>query len=163
MMAMDDLIFALALAGTVGSGAAGGVFFAFSTFVMDGLRRLPPSRGLAAMQSINVTAQRPPLMLLLFGTAAVCLALAVLSLWRLDEGEGAWLLAGSLAYLLGNVAVTGAFNVPRNNALAPLDPESAGGAAYWERYQREWTAFNHIRTLTGLVAAGLLAVGLAEI
>lgn len=30
----------------------GGVFFAFSTFVMDGLRRLPPAQGIAAMQSI---------------------------------------------------------------------------------------------------------------
>jgi uncharacterized membrane protein len=58
--------------GVVGCGLIGGVFFAFSAFVMSGLNRLPPSRATAAMQSINVTAQHPPLMLALFGTAAVC-------------------------------------------------------------------------------------------
>jgi uncharacterized membrane protein len=160
---MDKVVFALALAGALGSGAMGGLFFAFSTFVIDALKRLPPAQGLAAMQSINVTAVRPPLMALLFGTAAICLALAVLSLFRLDEAEGAWLLAGSLAYLLGNVGVTAAFNVPRNSALARLDAEASEGHAYWQRYQREWTAYNHVRTLTGLAACALLVVGLTEI
>jgi uncharacterized membrane protein len=32
----------------------GGIFFAFSAFVMKALDRLPPAQGIAAMQSINV-------------------------------------------------------------------------------------------------------------
>lgn len=37
----------------------GGVLYAFSSFVMAGLKRLPPDHGMTAMQSINVTAVRP--------------------------------------------------------------------------------------------------------
>ena len=33
------------------------MFFAFSTFVMQALDRLPAPQGIAAMQSINVTAE----------------------------------------------------------------------------------------------------------
>jgi hypothetical protein len=36
-----------------------GVFFAFSSFVMAALRRLPAAQGIAAMQSIHVTAVTP--------------------------------------------------------------------------------------------------------
>ncbi|MCW2621022.1 MAG: hypothetical protein JWL64_624, partial [Frankiales bacterium] len=37
---------------TVGSGLAGGVLFAFSTFVMAGLARLPDPAAIRAMQAI---------------------------------------------------------------------------------------------------------------
>ena len=43
-------------------------------------------------------------------------------------------------------------NVPLNNALASADPASAEGAALWRRYCAEWTAWNHVRTLTSLAA-----------
>ena len=44
---------AVTIGSAIGSGVAGGVFFAFSTFIMRALDRLPPNQGLAAMQSIN--------------------------------------------------------------------------------------------------------------
>ena len=53
-----------------------------------------------------------------------------------------------------------AYNVPRNNALAKVDAESADGASYWARYLREWTAANHLRAAAGVAAAGLLTVAL---
>lgn len=43
----------------VGSALMAGVFFAFSTFVMKALRRLPSPQGIAAMQSINVAVINP--------------------------------------------------------------------------------------------------------
>lgn len=58
----------LTVAAVLGCGLNAGVFFAFSGFVMAALRRLPAPQGIAAMQSINVTAVRPPLMAALFGT-----------------------------------------------------------------------------------------------
>ena len=67
----------LAIATAVGCAVNGGVFFAFSSFVMAALRRLAPAQGIAAMQSINVVALTPPLMIPLFGTALACLALIV--------------------------------------------------------------------------------------
>ncbi len=56
-----------------GSGTVGGAFFAFSGFVMNALARIPPTQGIAAMQSINVVAEMPPLMIAMFGTALLCL------------------------------------------------------------------------------------------
>ena len=55
----------------------GGVLYAFSSFVMSGLRQLPPAQGMAAMQSINVTAVRPGLMIPFFGTIIASVAVAV--------------------------------------------------------------------------------------
>ena len=57
------------VAGTaLASGLVGGVLYAFSSFVMAGLKRLPPAQGMAAMQSVNVTAVRPGLMIPFVGT-----------------------------------------------------------------------------------------------
>ena len=53
----------------VACGLVGGVFFAFSTFVMRGLRDAPPEAGLRAMQSINRAAPTPLFMLAFIGTA----------------------------------------------------------------------------------------------
>jgi uncharacterized membrane protein len=145
-----------ALVAALGCGLVGGVFFAFSTFVMRGLGRLAPASGIAAMQSINATAVSPVFMTALFGTAAACLATAIASALRWgEEGAGA-ALAGSLLYLMGAIAVTVGFSVPRNDALAAVDPESAEGARIWANYLRSWTAWNHVRTVASLAAAAML-------
>jgi uncharacterized membrane protein len=157
---MSDATFVLALVSALGSGLAAGVFFAFSTFVMPALGRLPAAQGVAAMQSINVKAINPLFMTTLFGTAVTSLAVIVAALVDLDEGYAPYLLAGGALYILGTIVVTMAFNVPRNNALAKLDPASANAAGYWARYLTEWTRWNHVRTVAPLVAAGLEAVAL---
>ncbi len=156
---MSDALTALTVVTAVGCALNGGVFFAFSTFVMQGLGRLAPSQGVAAMQAINVTAVTFAFMTALFGTAVLCLAVAA---WALADWSDAspYLLAGAVVYLAGNIALTMAYNVPRNDALAALDPDDPGSAAYWQRYLREWTAGNHVRTVTGLAAAALLIVAL---
>ncbi len=51
-------------------------------------------------------------------------------------------------------------NVPRNNALAAVDPASAEGARLWAGYLTGWTAWNHVRTVAALAAATLLAIAL---
>jgi uncharacterized membrane protein len=67
----------LALASGLGCGLNAGVFFAFSSFVMKALARLPPAQGIAAMNSINVAVITPVFMTALFGTSAACLLLYV--------------------------------------------------------------------------------------
>ncbi len=158
---MSAPLVALTIATAIGCGAMGGVFFAFSTFVMAALRRLPAAQGLAAMQSINVTAVTAPLMLPLFGTAVACVALIVAAAVTWGEPFAPWLLAGGVVYLVGEIAVTIAYNVPRNDELAALDPDSAEAAARWPSWAAEWTAGNHVRTLAGAAAAGALCVALA--
>ena len=157
---MSDLLVALTLVAALGCGLNAGVFFAFSGFVMTGLRRLPAAQGIAAMQSINVTAVTPAFMSALFGTAIACLATIVSGVSAWEESYGPWLVGGGAAYLLGTIGLTIGYHVPRNNALASVGPESADGARYWKRYLSEWTAWNHVRAAAGLGAAAALCVAL---
>jgi len=157
---VDGLLFGLTLATAVGCGLNGGVFFAFSSFVMPGLGRLRPSEGAAAMQSINITAVTPAFMTALFGTGLACLVLVGWGFADLDEPYAGYLIAAGAIYLFGDIALTGAYHVPRNNALARVDPASEAGARVWSTYLVEWTRMNHVRTVAGLAASALLAVAL---
>jgi uncharacterized membrane protein len=140
----------------LGCGLSAGVFFAFSAFVMPALRRLPSAQGIAAMQSINKMALTPALMTALFGTALACAALGVWAVLSWGERPAPWILAGSALYLAGTIVVTSAANVPLNNALAAIHPDGTGAASQWRSFLSGWTAWNHVRAATGLVASGLL-------
>jgi len=141
------------LAGALGSGVIAGVFFAFSTFVMPALSRLPPEQGVAAMQSINVAAINRWFMGALFGTAAACVVLAVSSLRTWGDPAALLRLGGSVLYLVGAVLVTIVYHVPRNDALASLSPASAEAATQWLPYLAGWTRWNHVRAAAPFVAA----------
>src|SRR5918997_1475589 len=95
----------LLAAGIIGCGVVSGAFFAFSGFVMPALARLPASQGVAAMQAINVTAVTPPLMTALFGTAAVCQAIAVEAALSWGTPGVALRLLAALLYLVGVMGV----------------------------------------------------------
>ncbi len=95
-----------------------------------------------------------------FGTAAACAILTISSLLNWHRTGAAFLLVGSLLYLFGTILVTIVFNVPRNEALAAVDPASAEGARLWAGYVTGWTAWNHVRTAAALAAAALLTIAL---
>jgi uncharacterized membrane protein len=154
---MNAVTFTLTLAAAIGSGAVGGVFLAFSSFVMSALRRLPPAQGIAAMQAINVTAVTPVFMGALFGTAALAVAAAAATL---DDDAGPYATAAALAYLAGVFALTIGFHVPRNTALSAVDASGAGAAAAWQRFAGPWTTGNHVRTAAALAAAAGFTVAL---
>jgi uncharacterized membrane protein len=143
----------------VGSGVVAGVLLAFSTFVMKALTRIPSPSGLVAMQSINRFAPNPIFMVVLFGTAAVCLTLGGQSLTRLRQAGAIWAVAGCALYLAA-IVITVTYHVPRNNALALVDPLQPGASAQWSRYASGWTAWNHIRTGAALAASAALTVAL---
>jgi uncharacterized membrane protein len=54
------------------------------------------------------------------------------------------------------------FNVPRNNALAALDPASAEAAPHWRDYVASWTHWNHVRTVAALAAAACFTIALRD-
>lgn len=155
-----DPAFVLTLAAALGSGLIGGAFYAFSTFVMRALGRLPARDGLAAMQAINVAAVTPGFMLGFIGTALLAvLALATATLhW---EGAASLaVVAGAALYLVGSFGLTIARNVPLNNALAPLDPAAPASADHWAAYLTTWTAWNHARAAAALAAALAFTIAL---
>ena len=145
---------ALTVVTAVACGLVSGVFFAFSTFVMGGLRAADDEVGLRAMQSINRAAPTPLFMLALLGTAIACVVLGVWSLFDLDR-DGAWLVVVGCALYLVTIVVTGVYHVPRNNALLVTDDPKA-----WTAYAGPWVSWNHLRTLASLGAAALLTVSL---
>jgi uncharacterized membrane protein len=154
----DELLCVITLIAALGTGLVAGIFFAFSTFVMKALYRLPPVQGIAAMQSINVVVINPWFMTVFFGTAAACIILVILSLLGWDRPDAGYLLLGGTLYLFGTILVTIAYNVPRNEALAAVDPASADGASLWADYAKSWTTWNHVRTVAALAAAASLTV-----
>ncbi len=147
----------LIVAAILGSGLIAGVFFAFSTFVMGALARIPAAQGIAAMQAINVVVINPWFLGAFFGTALVSLAAIVVGIARWSGMESALPVGGGVLYLVGTFSVTVAANVPLNNELARVDPETGGEV--WSRYLRVWTAWNHVRTIAAALATVCFALG----
>ena len=152
--------FALTFLALLGSGLMAGLFFAFSTSVMAALARLPTGDGAAAMNAINVVILNPVFLGVFMGTALICAVLAVKALLGWSQPGAAWLLAGSLCYLVGIFAVTVVFNVPLNDALAAVDPASAEGGAAWSRYLAQWVPWNHVRAVAGTASLACMAMAL---
>ena len=140
-----------------------GVFFAFSSYVMNALARLPPEEGIAAMQSSNVFAINSWFLVAFLGTACLCITTMIAAVVQLREPFAILLLVGGVVYLAGCFAVTMIFNVPMNEALAALPPTAPDRAARWASYVTGWTTWNHLRTAASLFAAALLAIGLSRI
>ena len=157
---MIKLLPILIFIAAIGSGVVGGVFFAFSNFVMPAFARLPAAGGIAAMNSINVTVITPTFMTALFGTGLICLVLIAAALLGWSHTGTYWLLAGAVIYFVGNPIVTMVFNVPLNDALAAVDPASANGAAVWTNYLSQWVMWNHVRTVTAIVAMACFIMAL---
>ncbi len=158
----DSDLLILKLFATLGCGLIAGVFFAFSTFVMTALAQRPVAEGIAAMQAINIIVINFWFITAFLGTAAACGLLTIASLMKWHQPGAAYLLLSSLLYLLGTVGVTIAFNVPLNDALAIVSPNSTEGANLWAKYLSEWTFWNHVRTIAALAAAVLLAIALRK-
>jgi uncharacterized membrane protein len=157
---MDDLLFTLTLVTALACGAVGGTFFGFSSFVMGALARLPAAQGIAAMQAINVVVINPWFMVPFVGTAAASALLIVAALFGWGDADPTFMLVGATLYLVGAFGVTMAFNVPRNDALDTVDPDSAEGAAVWSRFVPSWTAWNTVRTVAALAATASLTLAL---
>ncbi|MEO1067988.1 MAG: anthrone oxygenase family protein [Cyanobacteria bacterium J06638_6] len=150
----------LVLFATLGSAVTAGIFFAFSTFVMQALGRQTPASGIAAMQAINITVINPWFMAVFFGPAVLSLVLAIAALRSWGQPSAMYWLAGALLYLIGTIGVTIAGNIPLNDALAVVNPNSAEGATLWARYLTDWTFWNHVRTLAALLSAALFTLSL---
>ena len=156
----DRWLFVLLFAAAIGSGMIAGLFYAFSTFIMQALGRLSTAAGAAAMQSINTTILNPLFFSLFFGTAVACLIVLIAALVAPEPPGALCAVIGGALYLVGAIGVTMAFNVPLNNALAATNPTSVDGDAVWRSYLVRWTRWNHVRTLASLAAAVALTVAL---
>ena len=137
-----------------------GVFFAFSSFIMKALAKLPSSEGIAAMQSINVVVLNPSFLGAFMGTALISVLIAVLAVMDWGTPAAAWYLAGALLYVIGTFLVTVMGNVPLNNQLAAVPAGGEEAVPVWEHYLDRWTMFNTVRTVAAIAAVLMFVIGL---
>jgi uncharacterized membrane protein len=155
---MSTINLLLVMIALLGSGLMAGVFYVFSVSVMAALARIPSPEGIRAMQSINKTILNPLFLGAFVGTALVSTSLILLGILGHLGERSPWFIAASLSYLIGTFTVTAVGNVPMNEKLDTMDPET--GNPYWQLYLRKWTRLNHLRTLCALAACALFAIGL---
>jgi len=91
----------------------------------------------------------------------VSLIFVIVGIVRWGEPGSMAMLAGGLIYVAGMFLCRMFFNVPLNNALARVDPVSAAAAPLWARYPKDWTFWNHLRTISSTVASALYVASLA--
>ncbi len=159
---MNQLIPIVGTAALLGSALIGGVFFAFSSFVMKALARVPSSEGIAAMQSINVVVINSSFLGAFMGTAVLSLGVVGLALVRWGHPSAMFFLGGAVFYVVGTFLVTVFGNVPLNDQLAAVSATDPATRDVWDHYLDRWTMWNHVRTVAAMVAALLYTVGLMQ-
>ncbi len=160
---MDKVMLVVGTMALLGCALVGGIFFAFSSFIMKALARLPSAEGVGAMQSINVVVINPSFMGAFFGTALLSLGAIWLALAGWGHPYTPFFLGGALLYLVGTILVTIFGNVPLNDHLAALSAAGPVTHEVWEHYLDRWTMWNHVRTAAALVAALLYTLGLIQV
>jgi uncharacterized membrane protein len=139
----------------------GGVFLAFSDFIMRSLALTGGHGGVEAMQVINREVLRWVFMTLFLGMAAVSLVIAGYGAFGVSGPAGTLIMVAGLVYLIGCFGVTVFFNVPMNEALAGMEMSSGTTRDYWLRtYVPRWTFWNTVRTVACVISAALLLFGL---
>ncbi len=147
------LITLLTVVTALTTALVGGVFFIFSVTIMRSLGRISAPAGIAAMQEINIVIVQSLFLTAFFGAALTSLILGGYALANWQSPASLWLIAGSLAYLVGCIGPTMVCNVPLNNELAAVAPASTEAQVVWTRYLADWTMWNHIRTIACVAAA----------
>ncbi|SFL30677.1 anthrone oxygenase family protein [Lysobacter sp. cf310] len=159
---MDTVISVLLWIGAIGCGLLGGLFFAFSVFIMTALGSIAPSAGIAAMNAINRVILRSLFMPVFWLTTLAGLALAGIALVHANTPGALAMLIGGAAHVLGMFVCTVVFNVPLNNALAAVDQAGEAAPPVWQRYLRDWTRWNHLRTLACTLASAMFVLALVQ-
>jgi uncharacterized membrane protein len=135
------------------SAVIGGVFSAFSEFIMAALRRTNPAGGIEAMQQINRTVIKTQFVA---GILLIALFSVVLAIYSISAFEGASrisLVLAPIVYLPTVFFMTIFGNVPMNNKLDRLDYASQEAEEYWVKYGRVWTRLNHFRSIGSILTA----------
>lgn len=158
---MSSATFLLLQATILAYALIGGVFLAFSDFIMRSLARTGGVGGVDAMQVINREVFRWVFMVLFIGMAPLSLLIAGYGGIYVGGGPGALMMIAGLLYFFGCFCITVFLNVPMNEALAGMDVSDPATQDYWtSTYLPRWTFWNTVRTVASAVSAALLMFGL---
>jgi uncharacterized membrane protein len=138
-----------------------GFLFAFATVVMPGIGRLDDRGFIRAFQAVDgvIQANQPLFIVVWVGSAVSVVVAGMLGIWEL-EGTNRLLLSGAaLLYVFGVQVPTISVNIPLNNQLQRLDPDSMNDSARQRArsdFERSWNRWNVFRT----ICASVVAIGL---
>ncbi len=161
---MSPIILLLLQLTVIALAFVGGVFLAFSDFIMRSLARTSGTGGVEAMQSINREVFRWVFMALFLGLVPVLFLAAGYGGLVLGQSAGLLLALAGVVYVIGCFGVTALCNVPMNKALADMDVSEASTQIYWTTtYLPRWTFWNTVRTLACGLSAFLLLLGQSQL
>lgn len=147
----------------ISAAMVGGIFLAFSDFLMASMADAGEPAGSTVMKAINVRVMGSVFIFLFIFLVPMSIGLAVAAYAK--RGccfVTAWLSAASALYVVGCFFVTGAGNVPMNNRLAGLEGYEA--TTYWiSTYLTAWTLLNTIRTVACILCSAAYMVVLSSL
>lgn len=140
------------------SAVVGGVFSAFSEFIMSALLKAEPAPGIEAMQHINRDVIKTQFVAGILSIAAFSMLFALYSFASFEGAALVTLMLAPLVYLPSVFLMTIFGNVPMNNRLESLDHKSEQAHAYWREYGEKWNRLNHLRSIGSVLTAGLYII-----
>jgi len=155
---LDSRLEVIMLVSVILNAMAAGIIFIFSNTVMPSLAEFDSDIGIEVMNKINILIVNPTFIIAFFG--GLISAYPARVMWKkpdeFSKPARYYALATTLVFFFGEVMVTITQNVPRNDALLEVDPESEEGASYWKnQYLKDWVAWNTVRCIFSIISAGL--------
>lgn len=140
-----------------------GFLFAFAVVIMPGIKNLDDGAFLGAFRAMDGVIQnsQPLFMVVWVGSLVLSVLAAVLGLFYLDGAGCLLLILSSLIYICGVQLPTMVFNIPLNNMVQSLDPDSMDQKALKAArgdFEPRWNRWNRIRTVLSILASSLLLV-----
>jgi len=155
---MISLLFWMDEIAIISFGFIGGVYFAFSFFIIQSLKKTGDLEAIRTMNEINLVILKSPFILLFFFSSLIAFILFLknLILYKLISKEG----FSSLIFLVGMFLCTAVKNVPLNKKLADFDftDTSCRPGIEWNDYYKNWIKWNHIRTVSCFLSMVLLII-----
>mmetsp|Transcript_7066 Transcript_7066/g.8788 ORF Transcript_7066/g.8788 Transcript_7066/m.8788 type:complete len:207 (+) Transcript_7066:108-728(+) len=161
---LDSRLEAVMLVSVILNGMAAGIIFIFSNTIMPSLATLDSDVGINIMNTINVIIVNPLFIIAFFGGLVSAYPARVM--WKNPDLYSVparyYSVASTLIFFFGEFMVTATQNVPRNNALLAVDPESDDGVSYWQiNFLKGWVAWNTARGIFAAISAVLGALSLS--
>ena len=143
---------------------AAGIIFIFSNTIMPSLATFDADVGINVMNKINIVIVNPLFIVAFLGglISAYPAIFMMANTNAYTKPARYYALASTVIFFVGEFIVTVTQNVPRNNALLAVDPDSDEGAEYWQKkYLKGWDAWNTARGIFALISAVLGGLVLA--